>query len=77
MFNRLELGERARSLIVMSSTNLTSWALLHDHGNGETFGGADGRPLRIQFPGPIAMRFLRLSLQESEYLHLDEVEVYV
>ncbi len=76
IFNRLDSGrERSRTLqVLVSETGEPgSWVLKHNH-DGATFGGTDGRPLRV-FPNSTA-RFVRVQLNEHAYLHLDEVEVY-
>ncbi len=42
---------------------------------GRPFGGLDGHPARIRL-GRAAARFVRIALTTTDYLHLDEVEVY-
>ena len=42
---------------------------------GKRFGGIDGRPLQV-FPQKASARFVRLQLNETQYLHLDEIEIY-
>ena len=75
VYNRVDSGrERARTLQVLLSDDGETWLLAHDQA-GYTFGGKDGRPLRVMLAGKPA-RYVRLQLQERGYLHLDEVEVY-
>ena len=76
LFNRMDQRGRARCLVVHCSTNLVHWRELHKV-NGQIFGGLDGLPLKIAFNEPLAMRFVRISLEEEQYLHLDEVQVFV
>ncbi|MGA2502427.1 MAG: hypothetical protein ABSH20_32195, partial [Tepidisphaeraceae bacterium] len=52
-----------------------TWREVYRH-DGRTFGGVtDGNPLAVPLKGDAA-RFLRIQLPGTEYLHLDEVEVY-
>lgn len=75
IFNRVDVArERANTLKVLVSADGADWKLIHDQG-GRSFGGADGRPLRL----PVKtenVRLVRLQLEAEETLHLDEVEVY-
>lgn len=76
VYNRLDrpCARRARTLRVSTSVDLNSWTPIYEH-DGSTFGGADGRPLHIKCPATTA-RFVRMQLNEKNYLHLDEVEIY-
>ncbi len=75
VYNRMDSGrERSRTLQVMLSDDAEAWRLVHDQG-GYTFGGADGRPLRIMLAGDRA-RDIRLRLAERTYLHLDKVQIF-
>ncbi len=75
VFNRLDCcSERARTLQVLVSTDNKAWQVAYRH-DGSTFGGADGKPLRIPLGNPSA-RFVRLQLAEENWFHLDEVEVF-
>ena len=72
--NRLDCcSERARTLQVMLSDNGQDWRIAYRH-NGSLFGGKDGRPLVVPLQGSTA-RYVRLQLNESNWFHLDEVEV--
>jgi FkbM family methyltransferase len=77
VYNRLEdgWGDRARTLLILLSLDGSSWWEVHNQA-GRTFGGIDGRPLRAIFDSALTARFVRLQLNERQYLHLDEVEVY-
>ena len=77
VYNRLDVPDRARTLIAASSADMIGWTIRYRHPPDQDFGGADGRPLAIRFPEPITMRFLRLQLAVREFLHLDEVEILV
>ncbi len=75
IYNRMDSGrERSRTLKVLLSDDGETWRLVHDQG-GYTFGGADGRPLRVMVGGKSA-RHVRLQLAERTYLHLDKVQVF-
>ncbi|MDP4024982.1 FkbM family methyltransferase [Methylobacterium sp. NEAU 140] len=75
VYNRMDCArERSRTLRVLLSDDGEQWRLVHDQA-GYTFGGADGRPLRVMVPGERA-RYVRLQLAERTYLHLDKVQVF-
>lgn len=75
IYNRLDCcSERARTLRVLLSSDGANWRLAYAH-NGTIFGGQDGRPLVVNLQGTSA-RYVRLQLAETNYLHLDEVEIY-
>jgi hypothetical protein len=75
IYNRLNCcSERARTIQVLLSQDAGNWQTVYSH-NGSVFGGADGRPLVVPLNGRTA-RYVRLQLAESNYLHLEEVEVY-
>lgn len=75
IYNRMDSGrERSRTLQVLLSEDGASWRLVHDQ-DGYTFGGADGRPLRVKVEGDVA-QYVRLQLTERTYLHLDKVQVF-
>jgi hypothetical protein len=63
--------DRARSLCVQVSSDLVDWTDIH---RGTMYWG----PI-VEFPlgGKVDARFVRISLDEFEYLHLAQVEVYV
>lgn len=77
IFNRLELPERARTLQVLLSNDGTNWKKFFTN-DGTVFGGSsisDSKPLKVSLKGQSA-RFIRLQLNETNCLHLDEVEIY-
>ncbi len=78
IYNRMDENCKARSAslsVMISRTGLDDWTTLYDH-NGGVFGGIDGNPLQIECNATVA-RFVRIQLRETNYLHLDEVEIYV
>jgi len=76
IYNRQDCcGERSRSLEVLLSDDGQSWQSVYKH-NGSIFGGgADGHPLKVDLNGQMA-RFLRVQLRETNWLQLDEVEIF-
>jgi hypothetical protein len=75
VFNRLDVSpERSRTIQVLLSADALNWTLAFAN-PGTTFGGIDGKPLVVGL-GSVQARYVRLQLNESNYLHLDEVEVY-
>jgi hypothetical protein len=77
VYNRItgNCGYRAASLQILFSEDGQSWALVYEN-NGQEFGGADGKPLRVAFDQSAFARYVRVQLDGTGYLHLDEVEVY-
>ncbi len=75
IYNRLDCcSDRAKTIEVLLSEDGESWRNVYSH-NGSTFGGADGNYLCVNVDGQTA-RYVRVQLQEKNWLHLDEVEVY-
>jgi hypothetical protein len=75
VYNTADCPERARSLQLLLSDDGKTWQKVHSQ-DGQVFGGAkDGKPLVVQLKGERA-RFVRAALPGTEYLHLNEVEVY-
>jgi hypothetical protein len=76
VFNRQDCcAERSRTIHVLLSDDGRSFRDVYTH-DGTVFGGAwDGRPLVVGLHG-VRARFVRLRLVATDYLHLDEVEVY-
>jgi hypothetical protein len=75
VFNRLDCcGERALSLRILFSDDAEIWRTVYTH-DGTPFGGADGKPLAVRLNAGTT-RFVRLQLGATDYLHLDEVEIY-
>lgn len=75
LYNRQDCcGERAGSLEVLLSDDGQSWQSVYKH-DRSIFGGTDGHPLKVGLNGQKA-RLLRVQLRETNWLHLDEVEVF-
>ena len=75
VYNRLDgiCKIRSRMLSVLVSPDGETWTTIYRH-DGEPFGGADGHPLRVRAAG-VQARFVRVKLEDYQFLHLDEVEV--
>jgi len=75
IFNRLECcADRARTIQVFLSDDGIKWMRIYAH-NGSVFGERDGEPLSVKVKGNSA-RYVRLQLAETNWFHLDEVEIY-
>jgi sulfur carrier protein ThiS len=76
IYNRLDAGsERANTLRILLSSDATNWEEVYAHDKSLQIGGIDGTPLIVSMNSKVA-RYVRLQLNEENYLHLDEVEVY-
>ncbi|MBM4042586.1 MAG: hypothetical protein FJ290_29205, partial [Planctomycetes bacterium] len=76
LWNRCDnCGDRNNRVILLLSVDGKAWQQAYQH-NGTPFNGyTDKKPLEIKLEGKAA-RFVRLTLQGTIYLHLDEVEVF-
>ncbi len=76
IFNRCDtVAHRASRLHVLVSGDGQSWTKVYEHDGTVFYGQTDGKPLVVRLPG-VAARFVKIQLPDTEYLHLDEVEVY-
>jgi F5/8 type C domain/Methyltransferase FkbM domain len=74
VFNRLDEGRnRAYALRIEVSDDLVGWRKLWT--NEYSFGGVDGRPLRVECPDTW-VRALRILGSPDEFLHLNRIEIY-
>lgn len=73
--NSLLVANRARTLTILLSSDGENWELVYANEKDYVFGGIDGNPLIVDLKDKLA-RFVKLQLQENEYFHLDEVEIY-
>ncbi|MGQ9770904.1 MAG: HzsA-related protein [Thermogutta sp.] len=77
IFNRCDtVAPRANRLQVLLSADGESWTKVYEHDGTVFYGHTDGKPLAVQL-SELPARFVRVQLPETDYLHLDEVEVYV
>ncbi len=77
IYNRCDSGMegRTRRLKVLLSPDGSKWTQVYQHDGKAFFGYTDDKPLSVAMKGAKA-RFVRIQLPGTEYLHLDEVEVY-
>ena len=77
IYNRCDSGMEVRTqrLKVLLSVDGSKWTQAYQHGGTSFFGHTDGRPLSVAMEGARG-RFVRMQLPGTDYLHLDEVEVY-
>ena len=77
IYNRCDSGMEVRTqrLKVLLSVDGRTWTQVYQHGGASFFGHTDGKPLSVATRGADA-RFVRMQLPGTDYLHLDEVEVY-
>jgi len=68
-------SERAARLRVLLSDDGTTWRAVYVHDGVVFHGFTDNKPLEIVLSDETA-RFVRVQLPDTDYLHLDEVEVF-
>jgi len=75
--NRLDMAqERAKSLEVEVSVDGRDWVVVHA-GLVVFSGGDAGAPLELPLKSTVSARYVRVSLAETDYLHLAQVEVFI
>jgi hypothetical protein len=77
LYNRCQSGmaERAARIIVLLSHDGHQFTAAYQHDGTTFWGKSGGEPLTVRLDGRRA-RFVRVQLPRTDYLHLDEVEVY-
>ena len=75
LYNRESCAERNNVLIIQLSDDGESWRTAWQNDGTFFLGHKDGKPLTASLGGERA-RYVRLTLPGTNYLHLDEVEVY-
>ena len=75
IYNRCDAAARNARLIVSLSADGRQWGEVFRNNGAVFFGHTDGKPLEVALDGAQG-RFVRVQLPQTEYLHLDEVEVY-
>jgi hypothetical protein len=69
------IPNRASRLAVLLSDDGTTWRKAYAHANGPPHGATGKDPLTVPLKDAKA-RYLRIQLEERQYLHFDEVEVF-
>ena len=75
LWNRCDAASRASHLKLLLSGEGMEWRVVYTHDGTPFFGFTDHKPLVVDLTGDSA-RYLRVQLPGSEYLHLDEVEIF-
>jgi len=76
LFNRLdECAERSARFIISASDDGDKWAEVFTRTDPTPFGGADGKPFSWT-PAELATRYIRITLTDAPFLHLDQVAIY-
>ena len=76
IYNRGDgVAQCAARLKILLSENNRDWRPLYEHDGSEFLGFADQKPLQVVAGDGVA-RYVRVQLPGTNYLHLDEVEVY-
>ncbi len=75
IFNGRRSPERARRLLVETSSDGEQWSEVYRKGDDRIFSGNDD-PLIFRLPQAVAARHVRVVLDGTGPLHLDEIEVY-
>ena len=78
LYNRCDVfGERNKFIILSLSDDAKAWNKIWQNNGTMFYGATDSKPLTIDFADkPLRGRYLRLSLEGTSYLHLDEVQVF-
>lgn len=77
IFNRLdEHANRSANIQIWISLESDEWSHVFRKDDGVPFGGVDGNPLIWSPERSIIARYVRISLLGTNYLHLNQVEVY-
>ncbi len=75
LWNRCDAASRSDKIIVQFSQDGQAWTDVYAHSGPTFFGFTDGKPLVVPAAGE-STRFVRVTLRGTDYLHLDEVEVF-
>ncbi|MBE0535226.1 MAG: discoidin domain-containing protein [Phycisphaerae bacterium] len=75
LYNRTELAGRNSRIMVLAADDDQVFRRVYQHDGGVFLGHSDGKPLRVELDG-LRARYVRVQLPGTDYLHLDEVEVY-
>ncbi|MBB3174228.1 hypothetical protein FHR90_002064 [Endobacter medicaginis] len=77
LFNRLDTAlERVANIRIEYALDDIEWQTLLVKTDGEIYGGLDGTPFRVLVEGPLAVRFVRVTVLGDTYLHFDRIEIF-
>jgi len=75
IWNRCQAAERAARLRLRLSNDGQAWRTAYQHDGTVFYGFTDKKPLEVRLTNAAA-RLVRVQLPGTEYLHLDEVQVF-
>lgn len=75
MYNRCDLAARNAHIMVLLSADGQTFEIAYKHDGSRFLGFPDKKPLVVRLTG-VTARYVRLQIPETQYFHLDEVEVY-
>lgn len=79
-YNRIDAAsERVKFLRILLSVDGHEWRICYQHNGNFAFGGINksgAPPLIVSFDKFEITKYIKIDLQDNNYLHLDEVEVY-
>jgi hypothetical protein len=78
VYNRVDSVGCARRLhhfFIETSVDGADWSMVYAKHDERIIGGADGSPLIVAFNEPVAARFVKLTVVDSAFLHLDQVDL--
>jgi len=78
LYNRCDThGQRNKHIILSVSDDGVNWTKIWQNNGTMFYGATDSNPLTVDLSEKsIRGQYLRLSLEEKQFLHLDEVQVY-
>jgi F5/8 type C domain len=76
IYNRLDQPLRCIDFDLLVSADAATWRVVLAKRDGIPFGGVDGKPFRHDFVPAVVGRYLRIQLAGTDFLHLDQVEVF-
>jgi hypothetical protein len=78
LYNRLDnFADRAASVMIECSGDGEAYTVVWAPPEYHFFGGNDGNPYEIKLADKRPYRYMRISLREEEYFHLDLVQIFV
>jgi len=78
LYNRCDAsGERNKYIILSVSDNAENWTKVWQNNGTMFYGATDSKPMVVNLTGKsVRGRYVRLSLEGTHFLHLDQVQVY-
>jgi hypothetical protein len=77
LFNRCDVAmERLAHVRILLSTDGAEWRTVSERKEDQPFGGLRGDPHRWLAPPNTKVRFVRIQIPETDFLSLDQVEIF-